>query len=295
MPKTSCSNNSSRYARTSSYLRTYWLKIHILQDFVTHNASLELAALRNNFQDRFELRATELNNGGAAKTNRTQIKASFAGAFVRDDGRTLPADSEERLGCREEPQRRRIDGAGDRARPADGDGRNRRECSRRRRGNAGRSASAGRQRNGTRPDQVQILILINKLVLVNININNDLGLGWWKGVEKVRKPESGLWSASVRYLNCAFLPTGPARSMPGFIIDAMQNKTAARAVGIHFYPSIEISTIEFPKSTEGSSYGVVKYPLDSVHRLRHNHHRQQSTTPANDSLEQIVWDDPTDR
>ncbi|BES94713.1 Hypothetical protein NTJ_07522 [Nesidiocoris tenuis] len=109
--------------------------------------------------------------------------------------------------------------------------------------------------------------------------------------------EDGVLLQTTKYfvaMNCS-KDAGPARSMPGFIIDAMQNKTAARAVGIHFYPSIEISTIEFPKSTEGSSYGVVKYPLDSVHRLRHNHHRQQSTTPANDSLEQIVWDDPTDR
>lgn len=80
--------------------------------------------------------------------------------------------------------------------------------------------------------------------------------------------------------------------MPLFLVDAFQRENNT---SVTQYPSMEVSTIEFPKSTEGSSYGFARYPIDSVPRFRHNHHRQSSTTPANESIEQIVWDDPTDR
>uniref|UniRef100_A0A0K8SPA4 Uncharacterized protein n=2 Tax=Lygus hesperus TaxID=30085 RepID=A0A0K8SPA4_LYGHE len=127
-----------------------------------------------------------------------------------------------------------------------------------------------------------------------VNAWKETGKNFGLAVE-VENEDGVLLQASKYFvvMNCS-KEAVPARSMPLFLMDAIQNKTAARAAGLHQYPSLEVSTIEFPKSTEGS-YGVVKYSYDSVHRLRHNHHRQVSTTPANDSLEQILWDDPTER
>ncbi|KAF6211046.1 hypothetical protein GE061_014159 [Apolygus lucorum] len=127
-----------------------------------------------------------------------------------------------------------------------------------------------------------------------VNSWKETGKNFGLAVE-VENEDGVLLQASKYFvmMNCS-KDAAPSRSMPLFLMDAIQNRTAARAVGVHHYPSLEISTIEFPPSPEGT-YRVVKYSNDSVHRLRHNHNHHQavSTTPANDSVEQIQWDDPT--
>ncbi|XP_014259717.1 uncharacterized protein LOC106672646 isoform X2 [Cimex lectularius] len=125
-----------------------------------------------------------------------------------------------------------------------------------------------------------------------VNSWRETGKNFGLAVE-VEDEDSTIQQASRYFtpMNCSKEAIN-ARPLPVFFIDALQNKTLIARAGIQFYPTVEISTIEYAEPDILNHKGL-RYPITPVtkpHRIRH-HHRQ--TAAVNDSLEQIHWEDPT--